>query len=105
MRADDLGKTVGRMIERRVPADALARQIAVQAQLRMQQTIVWLRRQVQRRALAAQPAEIGGVVGVAAYANDLSVNDLSGFGFDQQPATDAAVTTGGFDLLVHDDCS
>ncbi|KFB68800.1 MAG: hypothetical protein CAPSK01_001655 [Candidatus Accumulibacter vicinus] len=100
MRADDPGKTVGRMIERRVPADALTRQIAVQAQLRMQQAIVRLRRQVQCRALAAQPAEVGGVIGVAAYAND-----LSGFGFDQQPATDAAVTTGGFDLLVHDDCS
>ncbi|MPN28598.1 hypothetical protein SDC9_176040 [bioreactor metagenome] len=28
--------------------------------------------------------------------------DIAGFGFDQDPAADAAVTTGGFDFGFHD---
>jgi hypothetical protein len=62
------------MIERRVPADTLARLTALQAQFRMQQAIVRARRQVQRRALAAQAAEVGRVLGVAAHADDLPVS-------------------------------
>jgi hypothetical protein len=47
---------------------------------------------LQRGALGAQAAKIGRVFGITAYADNFIV-----VGFDQQTATDSAVTTRGFD--------
>jgi hypothetical protein len=48
-------------------------------------------------ALGAEASAIGGVVGIAPHAGNRTV-----FGLDEHTATDAAVTTGGFDLPIHD---
>jgi hypothetical protein len=84
------------MVECLVPGDTLARQLAAQTQLGMQQAIFGARCEVQRGAFGAQAASVGRMRGVAAHADDALV-----LGFDQQPAADTAVTTGGFDLFDH----
>jgi hypothetical protein len=73
-----------------VPRDRLGRRTTPRAPHRAHQTRlrgdVRRRRQVQRAALGAQPAEVGRVIGVAAH-----VDDRRALGADQHAAADAAI--------------
>ena len=77
------------VVERQVPRDVLARLLAGGAQLGMQGAGFAYRGQMERRTLGAQPAEVGGVLGVAAHAGDAFVVML-----DDDAAADAAVAAG-----------
>ena len=61
---DDAAKAVGDAVERDRPVDARKRAVDL-PQHRMQQAVVERQRLAERRALGAEPAEIGGMVGIA----------------------------------------
>ena len=84
---DDRTEFLGDMVERRVPAHALARRGPVGPQFGIQRTPARRRRQGERRALGAELAAVRRMRGVAAHAGD-----LPGVGLDQHPATGAAIT-------------
>ena len=86
-----VGEAVGGVGDRLVPADAPARLGAGAAQLGVEQAGLGARGEVERRALGAQPAEVGRMRRVAAHAGDLPA-----VVFDQHAAADAAVGAGGF---------
>ena len=89
-----IGHAGGRQVQRGVPVCGLGRLPAPSAQQRLQQPGLPGQRggggQVQRAALGAQAAVVGGVQGIAAHAGDLRP-----FGLDDHTAADAAVGAGG----------
>ena len=92
--ADDLGKAVGDIIQRFIPADCLPGQIAVTAQFRLQGATFRLGAQVQGRPLGAQPPEIRRMLRVAAH-----TGDTAAFALDDDATADAAIATCGSGFL------
>ena len=97
MGADGLLEAVGGQGHGLVPAHRLRRRVALAAPHRKQQPRMLgdggAGRQVQGAALAAQAAEVGGMLRVAAHAGDLLA-----LRFDDHAAAHAAVTAGGSGL-------
>ena len=85
---DDVLQPVGDMVERIAPGHPLQRALA--ADHRIKQPAVEAQRFAERRALGAEPAEIGGMIGIA---GDRSTTVT--VGRRQHAATDAAIGTGG----------
>ncbi len=83
------------VIEGLVPVDAPARIAAARAQLGMKQARRLAGREMQSGALGAQPAEIGGMVGIAAHPGDARA-----IGLDDDAAADAAIAAGGADFAI-----
>jgi hypothetical protein len=92
--ADHLGELAGGVVQGGVPRHCGRRLAAHQALQRLQQPRLardrGAGREVQRGALGAQAAEVGGVLGVAAHAGDFVAA-----GFDDDAAAHAAVGAGG----------
>src|SRR5690606_6712869 len=89
VRGDSVREHRDGVVQCGAPVGAAAGQGFTQAQLRVQGAGVDIAGQVQGRALAAKPAEIGRMVGVALYAEDaLAVV------FDKHAAADTTVATG-----------
>ncbi|GAB1387483.1 hypothetical protein MASR1M59_26310 [Melaminivora sp.] len=88
------GQALGQAVQRLVPGHGLWIGAARAALLRLQQAHLGREfgpgRQVQGRALGAQPPLVGRVLRVAAHAGD-----AAGLALDQHAAADAAVRTGG----------
>ena len=98
---DGFGKDVGGVLQCAVPASTAARQAFAQTQFRVQGAGGEVAGQVQRRAFAAQFAEVGRVRRIAADAEDALAVML-----DQYAAADPAVTAGrGGRLAVHQTAS
>jgi len=93
MGLDDAGKALDRCIQCGVPTHPFAHAVALEAKLgklragAVQRGVGGL---VQGRALDAQLAGIGRMVGIAAHARDRGA-----VVFDQHPAPDPAIGTGG----------
>src|SRR5882724_8270062 len=79
------------MVERVAPGHALHAAL-VAADHRVQQAVGETKRLAERRALRAQPAEIGGMIGIARYRSTTPA-----VGRRQDAATDAAIGAGGAD--------
>ena len=96
--ADDAGEVLGGEVHRVVPGHAFGLGAARRAPHRMQQPGLARHRrrsrQVQGRALGAEPAEVGRMVGVTAHADDLPA-----LAADDDAAADAAVGAGGAGLF------
>ena len=90
---DDVGEPPGGVVERLVPARPGSRRRPAAAQLGVQRARVVLRREVEGRALGAEPPEIRRVIGVAAHAGHATV-----VCFDDHPAAHAAIAAGGLRL-------
>ncbi len=89
MFANGLGKHIGRVFQCGIPMGDAARQAFAQAQFRVQRAGFDVAGQVQARAFAAQLAEVGRVLRIAADAeNMLAVM------FDQYAAAHAAIAAG-----------
>ena len=95
--ANGVGEAFGGFVERLVPVEPLTTAAHDAAPFRVLQTIGEFSSLSESRTLGAQAPAVGGVVRVTA-----SVGDRSVLGFYDNAATDAAVTTGGFDLSVHE---
>src|SRR5690606_36546631 len=96
MRGEGIGEHRGGVFQCGVPVRAAARQRFAQTQFGIQRAGLDIAGQVQGRSLAAQPAEIGWMGGVALYAEDMLV-----VVFDKHAAADTAVATGRSSDLVH----
>ena len=88
--ADGFGEYIGGVVQGTVPVRTGAGQALAQAQLGVQAAGVEVAGQVQAGALAAEFAEVGRVIRIALYAEDLLV-----VMFDQHAAADTAVAAGG----------
>lgn len=80
---DHPGEAAGHGVQRLVPTDPCI------ADHRIEQAVVEAQRFAQRRALGAQPAEVGGMVGITAY-----LPAAAPIRFRQDAAADATVGTG-----------
>src|ERR1700736_769878 len=77
------------VVERVAPGDPLHDALAA-ADHRIKQAVFETKRFAERRALRAQPAEIGGMLGIAGYRRAAAL-----IGRRQHAAADAAIGTGG----------
>ena len=87
---DDVLKAMRDMVERVAPGHPLHRPL-VAADHRMQQAVFQPERLAERRSLRAQPAEIGGMLGIAR-----DRRPSPAVGRRQHAAADAAIGAGGF---------
>ena len=88
---DDVLEAVRDMVERVAPGHALHGALAA-ADHRMQQAVLEAQRLAERRALRAQPAEIGGMLGIAR-----NRRAAPAVGRRENAAADAAIGAGGAD--------
>jgi len=105
---DDVGKAIGCMIKRLIPARSDSRLVAMVVTRVSIRSDLWMERpkrlkfvtgsQMEDRAFGAQFAQIGRMVGISAHADNPGP-----IGLDQNATADAAVTAGRFDFVGRTD--